>query len=328
MRRILAATLLALTLLPSATRADVAAAIRDDILPGYAGFSAATGALAEAAAASCDPALLQPAFHAAYDAWLQIGFLHLGPTEEDGRGLAILFWPDPKGLGAKAQRGLLLGDPAALEPAAFADQSVAARGLAGLERLLYPRSAPEADPCPLIRATATDLHRMATEVEAGWQGADGFGDLLRNPGAPGNSRYLTPTEAKQALFTQLATGFVFVADQRIGRPLGSFDRPRPERAEARASGRSQRNVTVTLQALRRFALVLAPDAVETAAAIDTAIQLSQALGDPSFDRITDPQAWMRLQGLQQAVRAARETAISEIGQILDVSVGFNAQDGD
>ena len=54
--------------------------------------------------------------------------LHLGPAEEDGRSLAILFWPDPKGLGAKAQTALLASDPAALTMEASAMAQVPLAG--------------------------------------------------------------------------------------------------------------------------------------------------------------------------------------------------------
>lgn len=59
---------------------------------------------------------------------MAVQHLRFGPGETDGRVLAILYWPDPKALGAKAQAALLTGDPAKLTPDAFAEQSVAARG--------------------------------------------------------------------------------------------------------------------------------------------------------------------------------------------------------
>jgi hypothetical protein len=304
-------------------QADTASVVADHARPGFAAFADSAGALA--ALDSCDPALLRPAFHAAYDAWMGVAHLTLGPAEQDGRALAILFWPDPKGLGWKAQAPLLTGDPATLTPEGMAQQSVAARGLTGLERLLYPTEALPADPCPLIEATADDLARLAEELAQGWQP---FGDLLLTAGQPGNPRFLSETEATQALFTQLAAGLEFVSDRRIGRPLGSFDKPRPDLAEARASGRPLRNITLSLQALRDLALHLNPDSPQTDAAFDRAIALALALQDPALDGITDPADWLKLEILQQAIRATRDTAIAEIGPALGVSVGFNSADGD
>lgn len=310
-------------LLAAPAAADTAAVVQDHARPGYAAFASAAEALA--AAESCDPETLNPLFHQAFDAWLAVAHLHLGPAEEEGRALAILFWPDPKGLGRKAQTALLLADPASLTPDQMAQQSVAARGLAGLERLLFPTDPLAADPCPLIQATADDMARIARDLATDWAP---FGDLLLSAGQPGNDRFLTPEEATQALFTQLVTGLDFVADRRLGRPLGTFDKPRPDLAEARASGRSLRNVTLSLQALSGLAQTLSPDSPRSLAALDRAIALAQDLEDPVFDGISDPQGRLRVEILQQAVRAARDAAVAEIGPSLGVSVGFNAQDGD
>ena len=318
--------LLATPLSTEPAQADVAGALRDHILPGYAGFADATAALAGAAEGSCDPAVLRPAWNDAFDAWMAVSHLHLGPVEEGGRGLAIAFWPDPKGLGWKHQQALMTGDPAVLEPESFADQSVAARGFFALERLLYPAADLPADPCPLIRATTADLARIAAEVQAGWQ--DGFADVLLTAGAEGNTTYLTGGEARQALFTQLATALEFDADQRLGRPLGTFDRPRPERAEAVASGRSLRNLVLSLQALRGFTLALSPDLPKSTAAFDRAIAQAEALDDPVFAGVADPSGHLKVEILQQSIRSLRQVVLAELGGQLGVTVGFNSADGD
>lgn len=303
--------------------ADTAAVVNDHARPGYQAFDYAVSRLADVE--SCDAEALRPAFQAAYDAWMGVEHLHLGPAEENGRALAVLFWPDPKGLGAKAQTALLTGDPGALTTENMAEQSVAARGLAGLERLLYPAKPLAADPCPLIQVTIDDLARQAEILSTDW---DPFGDQLLSAGQTGNTRYLKPEEATQALFTQLATGLEFVADRRIGRPLGTFDQPRPDLAEGIASGRALANITLSLKALRGLAVSLSPESTMTLAAFDHAITLSETLNDPLLDHITDPQAWLKLEILQQAIRATRDMAIAELGPALGVELGFNSQDGD
>ena len=315
------AALLVFLALPA--RSDTASVVNDLALPGYAAFARATKALA--AVESCDLAALRPAFHAAYDAWLAVAHLTLGPAETDGRALAILFWPDPKGLGRKAQEALLLADPTTLTPEVMAQQSVAARGLAGLERLLYPAQGLPTDPCPLILATADDLARMGDALAIDW---GPYADLLLTAGQPGNPHFLTENEATQALFTQLVTGLDLIADRRLGRPLGSFDQPRPDLAEARASGRPLRNVALSLTALRDLAGALSPDSQRTLDALDHALTLARALEDPLFDDLADPQGRLRVEILQQAVRSARDAALAEIGPALGVSLGFNAADGD
>lgn len=311
------ATLLALFLATPAL-ADTATVVQDQIRPGFTAFANAAQALADLE--TCDPDIMRAAFQGTYDLWMPVDHLTLGPAEEDGRGLAVLFWPDPKGSGWKAQRALLAAPPTAK---AMAQQSVAARGLPALERLLFPTE-PLEGACPLIQATADDLAATAAVLASGW---GPYGDLMLTAGQAGNDRFLTPEEATQALFTQLATGLESLADRRIGRPLGTFDKPRPDLAEARASNRSIRNIALSLVALKDLALSLSPDSPKTLAAFDHAIGLAQTL-DPDIDRITDPQAWLKLEILQQAIRSTRDTAIAELGPALGVELGFNAQDGD
>lgn len=316
----------ALTLFATPVLADFPETVQRHILPGYQALADSAAALAAQAEKTCDAAALQPAYHAAYDAWMSVQHLRFGPVETDGRGLAILYWPDPKGLGAKAQKGLLTGDPAKLTPTAFAEQSVAARGLLSLERLLYPAEDPPADPCPLIRATAADLAATSAKVLAEWQG--GFAETLMTAGEVGNKVYLTRPEARQVLFTQVVTGLEFLDDQRLGRPLGDFDAPHPERAEARASARSARNVLLSLQALRQMVETLTPDAPKTVAAFDHAIALAETLDDPDFAGVAEPGKRLKVEILQQAVEHIREFVMSELAPELDVGIGFNAADGD
>lgn len=318
------ALILAFAVLATPARADFPETVQDHILPGYANFAMATAKLA--AVNDCDPAALIPAYHAAYDAWMGVQHLRFGPVETDGRVLAILYWPDPKALGAKAQKALLTGDPAKLAPDVFAEQSVAARGLLSLERLLFPEEPLPVDVCPLIRATTTDLARIAALVQADWQG--GFAKTLSTAGEAGNLTFLTRPEARQMLFTQLATGLEFLDDSRLGRPLGDFDTPHPERAEARASGRSARNVLLSLQAMRQMVETLTPDAPQTLAAFDHAIALTNGLNDPVFAGVAAPPNRLKVEILQQAIAHIREVILSELAPEMDVGIGFNAADGD
>jgi predicted lipoprotein len=306
--------------------ADVTETVNAHILPSYAAFATATQSLADTAAADCSADALRPAFNAAYDAWLGVEHLRFGPVMEDGQNLAILFWPDPKGSGAKAQRALLLGDAAQLQTTTFAQQSVAARGLAGLERLLYPKTDLPADPCALIRATATDLAATAQRVDQAWIAS--YAQTVLTAGQQGNTTYLHPSEARQAMFTAIISGLAFDLDARLARPLGSFDAPHPERAEAVASGRSLTNLRLSLRALRTMVTTLTPDAALTLAAFDRALHQADLLDDPVLAGVADPQGRLKVEILHQRIAALRDIAVTELGTALKVGKGFNAADGD
>lgn len=317
------------TVFATPLQADVVEAVDQYILPGYTAFADATKALDLAAKLDCTAQGLTAAYNSAFDAWITVSPLRFGPAEVDGRSLAIEFWPDPKSLGVKAQSALLrTKDAVATDPAKFAEISVAARGLIALERLLYP-SEPlpiGAYPCTLIRATTSDLARLALAIQTDWL-AD-FAPSLKTAGVAGNALFTTKAEARQELYTALVAGFEFVADDRVGRPLGTFDKPRPERAEARASGRSLRNVKLSLAALQMLSKTLAADTPNTDAAFARAFAVADKVEDPVFADVGSPQGWLKAQILQQSIWAVRDAAITEVGAALEVGVGFNAADGD
>ena len=320
---------LLLALAASPALADVDAVIDDHILPGYAAFAAATASL-DAAVGDCAPEAVRPAWNAAFDAWMGVSHLGFGPVEEDGRSVVIAFWPDDRGATPRALAALVQDEDPIIDTAEGTAQiSVAARGLFALEYLLYDPQFSATSPyrCALIQALASDLAQVAAQVDAAWR--DEFADTLRTAGDPDNLTFLSEREATQAVFTSLLTGLEFTADTRLGRPLGTFDKPRPTRAEAWRSGRSQRNVVLSLMALADLTRHLAEDqAPVTLAALDRAIALAQELDDPAFAGVSDPSRRLKVEIVQQAIHAASDAALAEIGPSLGVSKGFNSSDGD
>ena len=126
-------------------------------------------------------------------------------------------------------------DPAVSNPAEFAQVSVAARGFYALEFLLFDPQFGAGDNadyhCALVQAVTSDIASNAASILEGWQTS--YGDLMSSPG---NDTYRTSTEAGQQFFTAISTGLEFTSETRLGRPMGTFDRPRPNRAEAEDQG--------------------------------------------------------------------------------------------
>lgn len=318
MRMILAS----LVVLSGPAWAGVEEAVDEHLLPGYAGFALATEALAAATQADCAPETWRPALAAAFDAWGPVADIRLGPAET--AALSIAFWPDERGATARALAGLVAGDPAALEPQAYAQGSIAARGLFALDASLDLPKTPEA--CAVERAIAADLAAQAEALARDWEAEAA---ALTSAGAEGNARYMTEDEAFRALYTQILTGLEFTADTRLGRPLGEFDRPRPTRAEAWRSGRPLPNALASAEAGAALALLLADAPLPaTEAALASVRQAAAAIADPTFQDIDDPQARLRVEILQQRVRALRSAIEAEVGAPRGIAAGFNSQDGD
>ncbi len=322
--------LLALPALPAL--ADIDAVIDDHIITRHATFAESTAALVEVAQTDCRPASVIPAYHAAFDAWVGISHIRFGPLETSGEVLAIAFWPDKKGKIRKILTRMIKDEaPVIFDAKAFSTYSVAARGFFALEQMLFDPafSAYDTDSysCALIQAITVDLARISAHIHAGW--ADSFATILRTAGAPGNEVFLSEHEGAQALFTNMLAGLEFVQGLRIARPLGSLERPRPLRAEARRSGRSLRNIIVSLEAIEEMAGMLSGgQASKSMDLFASTLEFSHSLEAQVFTRLEEESAQSQLGALQRKVILLHHITASEIGAHLGVAAGFNAMDGD
>lgn len=320
----------------AATTPDRTDAILDGhVLPGMQALSASAQALAAAAGSDCAAGSedLRAAYQATFDAWMAVSHLRFGPAETDARGFALAFWPDTRGATPKTLARLIAdADPVVETPEAFATVSVAGRGIYALEFLLYDPNFAQAGSaayrCALIRAVATDIARTAAALAGDWTGR--YGALMRDPGP--SSAYQSEDEVLQEFFKALTTGLEVDAELRLGRPMGTIDRPRPARAEARRSGRSLRNVTLSLRALQDLSRLLSAGdpalAEKMERAFAHALDRAEKLDDPVFAGVATPQGRLRVEVLQQAVEAIRVAANEYMGPSLGVAAGFNSLDGD
>lgn len=211
--------------------------------------------------------------------------------------------------------------------------SIAARGLFAMEMMLFdPQFAPvEAGSyaCDLLDAQAHDLVRMSQEMRDIWLGADGYAQALTEAGGANATLFFSPREATQALYTVFTATLTHDRDQRLGRPMGTFERPRPIRAEARRSDRAAANLTGSLAAMSRFAAAMTDGEAElTRAALDRAITQIEALDDADFSEADDLGQRFEMEVAQQSITTAMEHAANEIGLRFGVAAGFNAGDGD
>lgn len=318
---------LLLTCFASATFADVDHRLETHILPGHIDLAIASATLASNTVTSCAPEDLRPAFHEAYDAWIRVSHIQFGPIEDQGLSLAMAFWPDPKDSTRKAIARLTqVSDPIVNTPEQFGEVSAAAQGFTALERMLYDPQPDQDYACRLTRAIADGLADKTARIIANWPP---FAALMTSPGTAGNTRFQSAEEVNRALYTALSTGLEFLHDQRLGRPLGSFERPRPKRAEARRSERSQRHIILSLDALEALATTMFDgDLTQTKAAFAAAKERAASLEDPALAGVANPGQRIRIEALQRTVGDIRNAVNDEIGKPLGITAGFNSLDGD
>lgn len=327
---------LTLAFAPVGAGADVISDIVDGhILPRIDALASETQTLAEVAAQDCDPAseALRTAYGAAFDAWVSASHLRFGPTEVDDRAFALAFWPDSRGATPKTLNALITDqDPIAASPADYAQVSIAARGFYAMEFLIYDDALSTAgDPayhCQLLRTVGADMAQTTARIRDDWHNS--YAAIMQTPSD--TDVYRSEEEVLQEMLKAASAGLQFTSDTRLGRPLGTFDRPRPARSEARRSGRSARHVMLSLASLHDLALRLAGDdsalVADLDAEFDTAQQRLAALEDPVFASVADPQSRFKVEVVQQAVDDIRDTVGTQLGPKLGVDAGFNSMDGD
>jgi len=310
--------------------AGVDQALDRHILPAFDSFAQSADALAVSAAEDCQPAAVRPAYQAAFDDWMAVADLRLGPSETGA--LSVGFWPDPRGFTQRTlTRMIAEEDPIARDPQGYADVSIAARGFFALEMLIhdpaYTEYAAGSYTCALVTTIAADLAHQAAALKAGWQ--DGFATTIRRAGEAENATYLSKDEALRALYTQILSSLEFTAQKRLGLPMGTFARPRPELAEARRSGRSLRNAVLAAEAAHALAAALADWPIPATDAALAALQdAASRIEDAGLQDVKDPQGRLRVEVLQQAVTSLQAAVAVEIGARYGIAPGFNAQDGD
>lgn len=327
--------IIAALLSPSAAIALTERVIDHHILPGFSTLANATSVLRQVAEQDCrrDSTALRDAYGIAFDGWIAISHLRFGPTETNDRAYALAFWPDRKGTVGRALLRLIAARDESIEdPADFATVSVAARGFFALEQLLYDERF--ADPqsadyrCRLVQAIATDIAGNAEAMVREWETKQA--PEMRSPGPL--KTYRTDAETRSVLFNALAGGLQATSELRLGRPLGTFDRPRPRRAEAYRSGRSLAHIVVSLEATRELSLLLAEGHPDLVKAIDDAFERSlrraRRLDDPVLAGVAEPATRFRIEALRDSIDAVRRLIGQQLAAALGVTQGFNALDGD
>lgn len=343
MRVLLVTLMFALTSLGAATAQNlspaydeiVERAIEGYVLPRLATFSAAADDLRRSTTAcGADEAELQAAYHETFDAWVNVSHVRMGPSEENDAAFAIAFWPDPKGFTRKSLRALIdARDTVVGDPTAFAEVSIAARGLLALERMLFDPAFTKPEDgyrCELIEAISRDLSKLAQGIETGWRNS--HANVLR--GLDGDKTYGDSKQVVQALYAAMKTGLEFTLTARIERPLGLDSRARPNRAEAWRSDRSNRNIQLNLIALEAmFEHLFAQHMPEQAASIIRSEFYSirrqaDTMPAPLRSMVTEPLGRGKVITLRFALVGMLEQMEGLLRPALGLSLSFNTLDGD
>ncbi|WP_068115762.1 imelysin family protein [Tropicimonas marinistellae] len=297
-------------------------------------FRVAAGRLEATAVAYCDGAVsdaeIRDALREAWLAWAPLDSYQFGPVEQLGAALRVNFWPDKKNFVGRGLDALMsLPEEAQRDPARVADGSAAAQGLPAMERLVYT----DLEPCPTVVGVSARISGLAQDLYDGWFAPDGWADLARAAG-PENPIYLSSEEFTRTLFTALTFGLTRVADYRLARPMGTYERSYPRRAEAWRAGLTNDIVVAQLDGLEElveggFAEDLdTEDRERILQLFEKARVVEDRISAPIAVAVEDPMTRIRVEALQTVVRQLQLEVAEDLGASLGVDAGFSAADGD
>ena len=282
-------------------------------------------------AGTADEAALKAAFVDTWMAWAPLDSYQFGPIEQQGAALTVNFWPDKKNFVGRALLDLTKQSPEAqADGAVVATLSAGAQGLPALEMLIYDDSIPA---CPAVQGVSANLARLAENIYQGWFSDNGWADLARAAG-PDNPVYLAPSEFTKVVYTALDFGLIRVADVRLGRPLGTFERPFPTRAEAWRSGLTAQIILAQLEGIEEVVMSgFAGDLGDNTRSwmrtlFDQTEDRAAAIDAPIYEAVADPMQRIRVEGLQSKVLYLQNQMAQDVGPNLGVETGFSAADGD
>jgi len=315
------------------------------VIPDYAAFAVAAGAMNDVAAGFCgaisEESLdeLRLAYHETMDKWQVVQHIQFGPITYFNWNYRLQYWPDDNGTGARQLTALVANkESAVLGSEAFARQSVGVQGVQALELLLFSEdslSQLQADPyrCSVVQAITTNLEEIAAGVAQRWT------DEVRNTVATADERgFFESAEDATIDFLKAQVEPVrSLQQQKLEAILGeSQANARVRRAESWRSERSVRNLKINVASLERFfnagtpALntVLPPEDIEGINAGFARLQATLAELPDSMAAALETES-----GYDKLKQAASD--FSGLFELLEASLkktdlylGFNSLDGD
>lgn len=286
------------------------------------------------------------AWHNAMDNWQRLQVLNIGPVVANGRFNKINYWPDKHGTGARQARRILANKPADLLAAdGLKGRSVAVQSLSLVERLLFSTLAdqPMVEPanqyaCRLMTAIAYRQVQLATEVS---DDAGAFAGQMHQADGAGGATYPDDKALLTTILKSVVTAFDVAIDVKLERAMGnSIEKAKSGRLENWRSRRAARNLAQNLRMVHD--ILTAPNGISErlsakgAGALVNAVSshISNLVRDldilptPMYSMIEDEDGYDELRALVGRMKTLRTLISGPIADELDVTIGFNATDGD
>lgn len=327
------------------------------IIPGYARLQDELDGLGTALRALCGAPspdrldVARRAFRKTIAAWGRIEFIRFGPIARENRFERLFFWPDRKGIGARQIRSLLRRQTeSVLAPDQLARKSVAVQGLTALEQVLHGKGSdalatatPPSFRCRLAESLTGNARRITAAILSAWSDGGAFTRVWQTPG-PDNSVYLQAGETTLELIKAYDEALEITRERRIVPAIGMGAKRRVFRPVLWRSGLGMVLMDGTLAGARDllFAGGLADAYLASRGQGDATAKSAISRISDEFDLLLratgelaglerpfqQPTTRRRLIAIGFPLKSLRLRVVARIKGAADLSIGFNASDGD
>jgi len=324
-------------------------------LPGYEDFQSESAKFVLATSAFCllsnttktDLNLVKASWLETNLSWQNIQWVKVGPVVDDSVSFRIQNWPGINNAVEDGVAGLLaVSEKVTLE--IIATKPAGAQGIPAAEMLLYPEdsndsiltSSSKAKRCEILTAISANIAKMANDVYNQWSPTGG--NYVQNVNE-GTGEFTGQKDAVEELVTNWLEHVEFVKDEKILKPVGDAAPGQPNNAEHVLSDKSLNSIKVNLNTFEAIYTAgqghgfdniltdfLDQQATATSMAdkIDAAQAAISALEGSYKEALNDDTKRAALVDTIDKIRDIRDTLTGEFVQILDLSIGFNSNDGD
>lgn len=328
------------------------------IIPGYEALRDEMLTLQQSAAAFCalsspsnqDLTNLRDQWRVTNSAWQSVQWVKVGAVVSENRLFRIQFWPDANDAVTRGVENLLI-EPNTVTPELVASQNVGGQGIPALEYLMYPETTTDSllsatdrsKRCEVIEAITANLVNISTEIRDNWSPNGGN---YRNQLLSGTGDFTSIQDSVEELVTNWLEHLEIVKDEKMLYPLSTEAPGIIQITEHWRSDVSLASIETNLRAIKTLysngeghgfddILIIALDqqsiADQMTTAIDQAITNIAAINQDfsSYeDVLNDTDGRAQLEQVIDDLRDVRDVLTTGFIQALDITIGFNSNDGD
>lgn len=324
------------------------------LLPSYQSFALESELLQQQAEQFCSSTLeqsalveLQTKWNSANAAWQKVQWVKIGPVLENSRIYRIQFWPDDNNA-VKKGLALLLSNQETITSDYVSNINVGAQGFPALEQLLFTTESAESlltasnkeKRCEAVEAITANIMNISTNIYNEWRSDDGnYIEQLQQ----GTGEFSSSKDAVEELVTNWLEHLEFIKDDKMLVPLGESIPGEPLTAENWLSEASLENIKINLQTLQDIYTAgdgygfddiltnfleqpsIESEMSEVLLAMNTSID---SLSGDYTDILNDEESRAKLETTIEYLRSLRTVLSADFIQSMDISIGFNSNDGD